>query len=140
MLLLNGRISERSFKQYQRIKGTVESILSGFSAVGVIREQDRERFRCLGVPVERLQVCGNMKYDLKYDLMPQDPQELQESGTNAAEQSEKITLDFLQFSRMKSFLSAAQPAQGKKDSFCLSILVCKKNTLEGSCGFLPLAI
>lgn len=89
MLLLNGRISERSFKQYQRIKGTVGTFLAGFSAVGVIREQDRERFRHLGVPAERIQVCGNMKYDLKYDLMPQDPQEPQKSGTNSAEQGEK---------------------------------------------------
>ncbi|MCI5168233.1 MAG: hypothetical protein D3903_19630, partial [Candidatus Electrothrix sp. GM3_4] len=63
MLLLNGRISERSFKQYQRIKGTVGAFLAGFSAVGVIREQDKERFRRLGVAAERIQVCGNMKYD-----------------------------------------------------------------------------
>ncbi len=82
MLLLNGRISERSFQQYQRIKGTVGAFLGGFSAVGVIREQDRERFRHLGVPAERIQVCGNMKYDLKHDFMPQ------ESGTNSAEQAE----------------------------------------------------
>ncbi len=64
MLLLNGRISECSFKQYQRIKGTVGAFLAGFSAVGVIREQDKERFCHLGVPAERIQVCGNMKYDL----------------------------------------------------------------------------
>ncbi|MCW5203018.1 hypothetical protein VU12_08770 [Desulfobulbus sp. US4] len=92
MLLLNGRISERSFKQYQRIKGTVGAFLAGFSAIGVIGEQDKERFHHLGVPAECIQVCGNMKYDLKYDLMPQDPQDpkdLQKSGTNSAEQAEE---------------------------------------------------
>ncbi len=86
MLLLNGRISERSFQQYLHIKGTVGAFLAGFSAVGVIREQDKERFRHLGVPVDRIQVCGNMKYDLKYDFMPQ---ELQKSETNSAEQGRK---------------------------------------------------
>jgi 3-deoxy-D-manno-octulosonic-acid transferase len=92
LLLLNGRISENSFKQYLRIKATVSSLLTNFSAVGVIRELDRDRFLHLGVPAERIQVCGNMKYDLKYDLMskdPNDPKELQESGTNAAEQTAK---------------------------------------------------
>jgi 3-deoxy-D-manno-octulosonic-acid transferase len=62
MLLLNGRISGRSFRQYQRIQKTLAPLLAGFSAVSVISEQDRERFHQLGVPDERLQVCGNMKY------------------------------------------------------------------------------
>ncbi|MCI5125352.1 MAG: hypothetical protein D3925_12970 [Candidatus Electrothrix sp. AR5] len=89
MLLLNGRISERSFKQYQRIKGTVGAFLAGFSAVSVIQEQDKERFRLLGVPIDRIQVCGNMKYDvkydLKYDLMLQNQQDPQGSETHSAE-------------------------------------------------------
>ena len=64
MLLLNGRISERSFHQYQRIKGTISSLLNGFSRLAVITEQDRERFQRLGVPADRIQVCGNLKYGL----------------------------------------------------------------------------
>ncbi len=65
MLLLNGRMSGRSFNRYQRIQGTVAAVLSGFTAVGVIREQDRERYRALGVPADRIQICGNMKYALQ---------------------------------------------------------------------------
>ncbi|WP_339137891.1 MAG: glycosyltransferase N-terminal domain-containing protein [Candidatus Electrothrix sp. GW3-4] len=65
MLLLNGRISARSFAQYQRIKGTIKQVLAGFSAVGVIQEQDKDRFCQLGVPADRIQVCGNLKYGLR---------------------------------------------------------------------------
>ncbi|MCI5222745.1 MAG: hypothetical protein D3924_08770, partial [Candidatus Electrothrix sp. AR4] len=65
MLLLNGRISERSYSRYHRIQGTVAAILSGFTTVGVIREQDGKRFRRLGVDADKIQVCGNMKYDLE---------------------------------------------------------------------------
>jgi 3-deoxy-D-manno-octulosonic-acid transferase len=65
MLLLNGRMSERSFSRYQRIQGTMAALLSGFTAVGVIREQDGKRYRALGIPAERIQVCGNMKYALQ---------------------------------------------------------------------------
>lgn len=64
MLLLNGRISAGSFQQYQRIKKTIKPLLAGFSAVGVIGEQDQERFCRLGRASHRIQVCGNMKYDL----------------------------------------------------------------------------
>ncbi|MCI5148194.1 MAG: hypothetical protein D3916_02125 [Candidatus Electrothrix sp. MAN1_4] len=64
MLLLNGRISQRSFRQYQWIRKTLESLLAGFSTVGVISEQDRERFCHLGVPTDHIQVCGNLKYGL----------------------------------------------------------------------------
>ncbi|MCI5134829.1 MAG: hypothetical protein D3920_07085 [Candidatus Electrothrix sp. AW2] len=64
LLLLNGRISAGSFQQYQRIKKTLQPLLAGFSAVGVIAEQDKERFCRLGLASHRIQVCGNMKYDL----------------------------------------------------------------------------
>lgn len=64
LLLLNGRISAGSFQQYQRIKKTLQPLLACFSAVGVIAEQDKERFCRLGLASHRIQVCGNMKYDL----------------------------------------------------------------------------
>ncbi len=91
MLLLNGRLSERSFRQYQRIKKTLEPLLAGFSAVSVISEQDRERFCQLGVPTDRLQVCGNMKYD----LMQGNQQSQDESAGGGVEQAQKKHTDLL---------------------------------------------
>ena len=65
MLLLNGRMSERSCKQYLRIRKTMAELLSGFAGFAVIREQDGERYGLLGAAGSRIQVCGNMKYDLQ---------------------------------------------------------------------------
>jgi 3-deoxy-D-manno-octulosonic-acid transferase len=62
MLLLNGRLTERSFRRYQRVCGLMADLLRNFTAVGVIGEQDGARFRQLGA--ERVQLCGNLKYDL----------------------------------------------------------------------------
>jgi 3-deoxy-D-manno-octulosonic-acid transferase len=67
MLLLNGRMSERSCRQYSRIRTTMAKLLSGFAGIAVIREQDGERYRSLGVTVGRIRVCGNMKYDLQVE-------------------------------------------------------------------------
>ncbi|WP_420208322.1 3-deoxy-D-manno-octulosonic acid transferase [Candidatus Electronema sp. JC] len=62
LLLLNGRLSERSFRRYRRLPGFMADLLKNFKAVGVIGEQDGTRFRELGA--EQVQVCGNLKYDL----------------------------------------------------------------------------
>jgi len=65
MLLLNGRMSERSCTQYLRIRTTMAELLSGFAGFAVIREQDGERYCMLGAARSRIRVCGNMKYDLQ---------------------------------------------------------------------------
>jgi 3-deoxy-D-manno-octulosonic-acid transferase len=65
MLLLNGRMSSRSFRRYLRIRGTLASLLNGFCHVAVISESDRRRYATLGVPEARIQVCGNLKHDIK---------------------------------------------------------------------------
>ncbi len=68
MLLLNGRMSERSFRRYRRIRGFMMRILRGFTGLGVIGDDDARRFAGLGFPLRRIQVTGNIKYDLQlYD-------------------------------------------------------------------------
>jgi 3-deoxy-D-manno-octulosonic-acid transferase len=62
LLLLNGRLSERSFRRYRRLPGFMAALLKNFKAVGVIGEQDGARFRELGA--KQVRVCGNLKYDL----------------------------------------------------------------------------
>ena len=65
MLLLNGRMSERSFMRYRRIRGLMAPLLGQFAGLGVIAADDARRFRELGVPSRRIQVTGNIKYDLR---------------------------------------------------------------------------
>lgn len=65
MLLLNGRMSDRSLRRYQRIRGFITGVLNNFTAVAAITAQDSERYRRLGVDPDRIQVCGNIKYTLQ---------------------------------------------------------------------------
>jgi 3-deoxy-D-manno-octulosonic-acid transferase len=67
MLLLNGRMSEQSLRSYLRIRTFMAGLLNGFTAVGVIQEQDQQRYSALGVRESRIRVCGNMKYDLRVE-------------------------------------------------------------------------
>lgn len=62
MVLVNGRISSRSFCRYRRVAGLMQRLLSGFQAVVVIRPEDGERFVALGAPKQYVRVGGNSKY------------------------------------------------------------------------------
>lgn len=64
MLLLNGRLSERSWKRYRLIGKTMRHLLAGFAGIAVICGQDAVRYRSLGAVTDRVKVCGNIKYDL----------------------------------------------------------------------------
>jgi|OM-RGC.v1.002511693 3-deoxy-D-manno-octulosonic-acid transferase len=64
LLLLNGRLSERSHGRYLRVRSFMRTFLAKFEEVAVITEADGRRFADLGVPVNRIQVCGNLKYDM----------------------------------------------------------------------------
>lgn len=65
LLLLNGRLSQRSFERYRHIRGYMASLLEGFREVAVIGETDGRRYAALGVPKSRITVCGNLKYDME---------------------------------------------------------------------------
>ncbi len=66
--IMNGRISERAFKKYRKIKFWMSPICAKLSFCLVRENGDRERFLELGVSVDKIQVTGNMKYDVDAEL------------------------------------------------------------------------
>src|SRR5690606_35831168 len=61
--VLNGKISEKSYRAYRRT-GIVPGVLRGLTLIAVQSDEHAERLLRLGVPSERIHVTGNMKYDL----------------------------------------------------------------------------
>ncbi len=60
VVVVNGRMSERSFRRYRRLKGLFGPVFRSLGAVGAQSEAVAERMREFGVaPV----VTGNLKYD-----------------------------------------------------------------------------
>jgi 3-deoxy-D-manno-octulosonic-acid transferase len=68
LLLANGRISDRSFPRYRAIRSLLRPVLENFSAFCMQSEQDAERIKVMGAPSERVQVAGNLKFDLQAHL------------------------------------------------------------------------
>jgi len=63
LFLLNGRLSEKSFAGYRKIKGFMSDLLSCFTKISVIQGGDAKRFRALGADPASIRILGNAKYD-----------------------------------------------------------------------------
>jgi len=64
VVLVNARISDRSFMGYQIIKPLISPILNRIDLFCVQGSRDSQRLSVLGVPSDRLKITGNMKYDV----------------------------------------------------------------------------
>jgi len=61
--VINGRLSEHSFRGYRRIRPLVAPLLRKIDVVAAQDETYAERFRRLGAPAAAVRVTGSMKYD-----------------------------------------------------------------------------
>ena len=63
VVLVSGRLSDRSFPRYQRLAPLLRRTLARLSAVGARTPRDRDRFVALGAPPERVSVVGDLKLE-----------------------------------------------------------------------------
>lgn len=61
--LLNGRISEKSFRRYRKIQPFMRYVLSDLTIALMQSEKDAARIRELGLPDVRIALPGNLKFD-----------------------------------------------------------------------------
>ena len=72
LLVVNGRMSERSFRGWARTPRSAEALLARIAICLAQTDEDADRFRRLGAP--RVSVSGNLKYDS--EVPPADGQQL----------------------------------------------------------------
>lgn len=63
VVVVNGRLSPRSFRGYRRIRWLVGRVLRQVDRVLVQNDEYAARFRALGAPAERVHVTGSLKFD-----------------------------------------------------------------------------
>ena len=61
--LVNGRISDRSYPRYRKVRCFLRKLLPQVSFFGVQTAEDAKRMRSLGAREESIQVTGNCKFD-----------------------------------------------------------------------------
>jgi len=63
IIMVNGRISPRSFKRYSKTTFFWRNVLTFVDEMGMISPVDAERITALGVNASRVSIAGNAKYD-----------------------------------------------------------------------------
>ena len=63
VVVVNGRISDKSFSRYKKIKPITKKIFRKVSLILAQTEEYAQRFKELGCPDERVIVTGSLKYD-----------------------------------------------------------------------------
>ncbi|MBI4536872.1 MAG: 3-deoxy-D-manno-octulosonic acid transferase [candidate division NC10 bacterium] len=64
VVVVNGRISPRSFPRYLRVRPWFRQVLRDVTLFCMQSQVDAERILTLGAPPERVRIVGNLKYDL----------------------------------------------------------------------------
>lgn len=63
LMLVNGRLSDRSFPRYRSVRVLLRPLLQYFSFFCMQSQIDSERIIALGAPSERVENTGNLKFD-----------------------------------------------------------------------------
>lgn len=76
VVVANARISDRSLPRYRALRKFWRPFLQKLTLVLAQSEQDRQRFIDIGLPAERAQTAGNLKFDVRTDSTPAIVQKL----------------------------------------------------------------
>lgn len=74
VILINGRISDHSFRRYRRIRFLLRPLLQCFSHLCMQTGQDKQRIIELGAAPSRVSQMGNLKYDYQLAQLPEKVQ------------------------------------------------------------------
>ncbi len=111
--IVNGRISNKSFPRYCKVKWILKSLLSKIDGFLMQSEEDRNRIIALGANSSKVSVSGNLKFDISFE----------EFNLN-----EKMILKKLLKSNCRKIFVAGSTRQGE-DSILIDIYKELSNTL-----------
>lgn len=80
VVFLNGRISDRSYHRYIRVKPFLKHLFSDAAAFGMRSERDAAKVINLGATRHRVRVMGNLKFESAHQLLSSEPIKRAELG------------------------------------------------------------
>ena len=91
LYIINGRISDDSYPQYQKIRGFIKLILKNYTGVFCQSEIDKDRFTTLGASINDTCVMKNLKFEIDrkicdFDLKTADSKVLIAGSTHPGEE------------------------------------------------------
>jgi len=68
VVMINGRLSPKSFRRYKKIKFLTKKVLPNLEKIAMRSEEEKEKIVFLGAKKEKITICGSMKFDLAYQM------------------------------------------------------------------------
>ena len=68
LMLMNGRLSENSFRGYRKLPKLVRPMMAQFDVLAVQTQVEAERYMALGARPERVHAIGSVKFDMTLDV------------------------------------------------------------------------
>lgn len=62
----NGRVSQSTFEKYAKYPALIGPALNSLSYLAAKSEEDAQKFAYLGLEEDKIQIAGNLKYDIKF--------------------------------------------------------------------------
>lgn len=70
-VLVNGRISDRTYRNYLQVAGFVKTVLQQIDLFAMQSVEDANRIGNVGAPLNKIMVTGNVKFDQEYPSFSQ---------------------------------------------------------------------
>ena len=91
VVLINARLSKRSFKRYKRFSIISKKLFLSFAKICAQSIEDAKRFMLLGIPSNMISTTGNIKFDQPYDPVSEKEIEILKQSMNI-QQVKKILM------------------------------------------------
>ncbi|MGR5254420.1 lipid IV(A) 3-deoxy-D-manno-octulosonic acid transferase [Vibrio astriarenae] len=114
IVLVNGRLSEKSLNNYQKIRPLIHALLTRIDLILTVSERDRERFEKLSSCPDKIISTGNLKYDVTV------PEQAKQQGAELR--------NF--FGKNRKILVAASTHQGEDEIALNAFIQAKRNLPE----------
>lgn len=72
IVIVNGRLSDKSFKPYSRLRWFMQPMFDRVNFVAAQSDLDADRFKQIGVASDKLLMAGNLKYDVQVTPQQQE--------------------------------------------------------------------
>lgn len=92
VVLINARLSNRSFKGYKRFPFISNKLFLSFAKICTQSIEDARRFMLLGIPSNMISTTGNIKFDQPYDPVSEKEIEILKQSMHIYQPVKKILL------------------------------------------------
>jgi len=121
VLLINGRISKKSYTMYSKFKFIVKKVLENIDIFLVQTDIDKKRLEDMGINHDRLEVAGNLKAEIELPILSENQVKEMKDNLNIPADVKVVIAGSTRKGEEEKLLNAFAKALEKRDDLALII-------------------